>query len=162
MFLKNDFFFIVTCFLGSVFVLFRNLLYKFGTKSLKYLYNYIIILNKYFFKNYGSKLVQIQLPHIRYATFNLCKLDIKWHLTVLSSGFFFTVKDAGFAPGTAAWAVCLALPSPLYFTLSGGRQKKYSPIFAKISPVLFRCTWNSNPLEFLRKLFFFLKIGHFI
>ena len=30
-----------------------------------------------------------------------------------------------------------------------GRQKKYCPIFTKFSPVLYGCTWNSNPLEFL-------------
>ena len=37
--------------------------------------------------------------------------------------------------------------------------KKESPIFAKISPVLYRCTWNSNPLEFLQNLFSFQRYG---
>ena len=38
-------------------------------------------------------------------------------------------------------------------------KKKYSPIFAEISPVLYRSTWNSNPLEFLQNLFSFQRYG---
>ena len=33
--------------------------------------------------------------------------------------------------------------------------KKCCPIFTKISPVLYQCTWNSNPLEFLWNIFCF-------
>ena len=37
--------------------------------------------------------------------------------------------------------------------------KKYSPIFAKRSTVSYRCTRNSNPLEYLRNPFSFKRQG---
>ena len=41
-------------------------------------------------------------------------------------------------------------------------EKKNSPIFAKISPVLNGCAWNSNPLDFLRTLFCFKDTAFYL
>ena len=60
-------------------------------------------------------------------------------LTQKKSALYTSVQYLEHCPNVGAYAK----------TLSGRQKKNIVKFVTKFSPVLYRCTWNSNPLEFL-------------